>query len=189
VTALDPKTITRLLHEARAGKSEAVGALLPLVYDELQGLAQGYFSKERKGHTLQPTALIHEAWIKLAGELGRTDDRREFFACAARAMRQVLIDHARTARRDKRGSGARRVTLDGELVAGDAPAMDLVDLDDTLQRLAALNARHARMVELRLFGGLTIPETAETLGVSTATVERDWYTVRAWLRRELGRAG
>jgi RNA polymerase sigma factor (TIGR02999 family) len=185
----DPKTITRLLHEARAGEAEAVSSLLPLVYTELQSLAQALFANERKGHTLQPTALIHEAWLKLAPNLDGVEDRRHFFAIASRAMRQVLTDHARTAKRQKRGEGKRCVTLDEQLVGANKTALDLIDLEDSLERLAALNERHAHMVELRVFGGLTIPETAETLGVSHATVERDWFTVRAWLRRELSHAG
>ena len=182
-------SVTRLLQDARAGAPEAAEALLPLVYTELKGLAAMQFARERGDHTLQPTALVHEAWMKLAGDLGHADDRRQFFCVASRAMRQVLTDHARAHRSAKRGEGRRPLTLDGELfgLRGDGP--DLVDLDDSLTRLASLNERHARLVELRFFGGLTIPETADSLGVSEATVERDWFSVRGWLRRELERAG
>jgi RNA polymerase sigma factor (TIGR02999 family) len=184
----DPQTFTLLLREARDGQSGAVNAVLPLVHSELQGLARGLFANERSDHTLQPTALINEAWMKLAGHAGEVEDKRHFFALASRAMRQVLTDHARRVGRQKRGDGAKRITLDQPVTPhlGD-DGLDLVDLEDSLERLAALNERHARMVELRVFGGLTIPEAAEALGVSHATVERDWFTVRAWLRRELCR--
>lgn len=185
----EPHDVTRLLRAARAGQADAVGALLPAVYRELQSLAGSYFSEDRRGHTLQPTALIHEAWMKLAGHLGELEDRRHFFAVASRAMRQVLTDHARRAARHKRGGGNRRLTFDERTFGAPEEGVDLVDLDDTLSRLSALNERHGRMVELRVFGGLTIPETAEILGVSHATVERDWFAVRGWLRRELGAAG
>lgn len=188
----DPHTITRLLQGIRDGQEEAAHALLPLVYGQLHGLSEAIFLGENPGHTLQPTALVHEAWLKLAGHLDDLSDRTHFFAVASRAMRQVLTDHARSARRQKRGGSARRVTLDdhsgGDGASGGRADLDLVDLEDSLARLADLNTRHARMVELRLLGGLTIAETASTLDVSHATVERDWVTVRAWLRRELGRS-
>lgn len=184
----EPHAITTLLREIRDGKADAAEALLPLVYGELHGLAAAHFCNERSDHTLQPTALIHEAWLKLAGNLGGVADRQHFFAIAALAMRQVLTDHARAQNRDKRGGGRSAITLDERLVASAAgkKVLDLIELDDSLVRLAALNERHARMVELRFFGGLTIDETAAALGVTHATVERDWFTVRAWLRRELG---
>jgi len=188
LSRLDPETVTVLLQQVRAGDPGAASALLPLVYNELRGLAEALFANERKAHTLQPTALIHEAWLKLRGDLGGAGDRQHFFAIAALAMRQVLTDHARAQRREKRGGGRSGITLDENLV-GDCTgrqALDLVELEDTLVRLATLNERHARMVEMRFFGGLTINETAATLGVAPATVERDWFTVRAWLRRELG---
>jgi RNA polymerase sigma-70 factor, ECF subfamily len=187
LSSFDPKTVTVLLQQLQAGDADAVGSLLPLVYGELRGLAQALFANERRAHTLQPTALIHEVWLKLGGNLGGAGDRRQFFALAALAMRRVLTDHARTQRREKRGSGQRGITLAEHLVAsGTGPeALDLLELEDALVRLAAMNERHARMVELRFFGGLTIDETAATLGVAHATVERDWFTVRAWLRREL----
>jgi RNA polymerase sigma factor (TIGR02999 family) len=185
----DPQTITRLLRDAGEGRPQAVDDLLPLVYAELHGLSAALFSQERQGHTLQPTAVIHEAWMKLVGHLGQLEDRTHFFAIASRAMRQVLTDHARSARRLKRGGNARAVTLDEQFVEADGGGgveLDLVDLEDSLQRLSALNARHARMVELRVLGGLTIAETAAALEVSPATIERDWFQARAWLRRELG---
>lgn len=183
----DPQTITRLLRDIGDGRPQATEALLPLVYRELRGLAGSMFRDEREGHTLQPTALVHEAWMKLGGHLERLDDRRHFFVVAAKAMRQVLADHARARGRVKRSASGRRVTLDGELGAGPTDGFDLVDLDDTLSRLAELNARHAEVVELRVLGGLTIAETAAVLGVSHGTVEADWFTARAWLRKALER--
>ncbi len=180
--------VTRLLGRVRDGDEGAAGQLLPLVYDELRGLARAVFSGQRGDHTLQPTALVHEAWIKLAGNLGSIEDRRHFFAISARAMRQVLADHARGRSRKKRGGGQRQVSIDFDGVPAAAPGVDLVALDDSLTRLAGLNERHARVVELRLLGALTIAETAEALGVSHGTVESDWAMARAWLRNELGGA-
>ena len=181
----DPPTITRLLQQIRAGDSEAIRVLLPLVYTELQHLAGAVFANERRDHTLQPTALVHEAWLKLAGNLGEVEDRTHFYAIAAQAMRRVLTDHARASKRLKRGGSGKRVTLDEQLLPVGEAGIELVELDACLGRLAMLNERHARMVELRFFGGMTIPETAEVLGVSHTTVERDWFSVRAWLRLEL----
>lgn len=181
----DSHTITRLLRDARAGDTGASEALLPLVYGELQGLANAIFSDERKGHTLQPTALIHEAWMKLAVHLEGVEDRRHFFVLASRAMRQVLADHARGKRRQKRGEGRQRVTLNDRIGDTDSSGIDLVEFDDSLTRLAKLNDRHAQVVELRILGGLTIAETAEALGVSHTTIEGDWFMAKAWLRTEL----
>ena len=155
-----PHTITRLLHGIRDGDEDAASALLPLVYGQLHGLAEAIFRGENPGHTLQPTALVHEAWLKLAGHLDSLNDRTHFYAVASRAMRQVLTDHAKSARRQKRCGTARRVTLDDHLQSDDRKAgtgsreLDLVDLEDSLAKLARLDARHARMVELRLLGGL-----------------------------------
>jgi len=189
MTSPDPHTITRLLKEVRAGDAGAGESLLPLVYDELHGLAGAIFARERSGHTLQPTALIHEAWLKVADLLDRVEDRRHFFIIASRAMRQVLTDHARRVNRDKRGGDRMRVTLDGAASPMKEEGIDLVDLDDSLTRLATLNERHAKVVELRILGGLTIDETAEALGVSHGTIESDWFTAKSWLRLELGRTG
>ncbi len=181
----DPRTITRLLQGIRGGDVTATETLLPLVYAELGELAARLFSRERREHTLQPTALIHEAWLKLAGNLGGYDDRRHFYAVASQAMRQVLTDHARSLGRQKRGGRNRRVTLDGSVNPSNDENLDLVEFDDLLTRLSAMNARHGRIVELRVLGGLTIPEAAEVLGVSHTTVERDWFMARAWLRIKL----
>ena len=188
MTSPDPQTITQLLDDIRAGEEAAPQVLLGLVYDELSALARALFSNERDGHTLQPTALIHEAWMKLGAHLDGLEDRHHFFVVASRAMRQVLVDHARRNRRQKRGDARRRVTLDEGLEEAASTAIDMVDLDDSLSKLAALNARHAQVVELRILGGLTIAETAKAIGVSHATVENDWFTARAWLRTELRKA-
>lgn len=184
-----PATVTRLLQGARAGEAGAAASLLALTYAELGQLARAHLSAQRADHTLQPTALVHEAWLKLAAHLDGFADRRHFFAIASRAMRQVLADHARTRARLKRLGGGRRITLDQGIDEAGAAAVDLVDLDDSLRRLAGLNERHARVVELRIFGGLTIDETAAELGVSHDTVEKAWFMAKAWLRTELARTG
>jgi len=179
--------VTRILSAIEQGDPSAAEQLLPLVYDELHALARGIFSDQRGDHTLQPTALVHEAWLKLAGSLGDLEGRRHFFVLASRAMRQVLTDYARGQLRQKRGGGRHQVTLEADLAAAPAAVreVDLVALDDSLCRLAELNERHARVVELRFLGGLTIDETADVLGVSHGTIESDWAMAKAWLRSEL----
>lgn len=184
----DPKAVTRLLSQLRSGEQDAASRLLPHVYDELQRIARAQFSAERGDHTLQPTALVHEAWLKLAGHLNRVEDRRHFYAIASQAMRQVLADHARHRGRQKRGDGRARVTLDVRWSEASSPSIDLLELDDLLRRLEVLNPRHARVVELRILGGLTIAEAAESINVSPTTVEADWVTARAWLRTKLKQA-
>ena len=163
--------------------------LLPLVYDELRRLAQRYLTSERREHTLQATALVNEAWLRMEGRA--VVDREHFLAVGAQAMRRVLIDHARRRKRDKRGgSDWQRVTLAEPVTPGGSPDIDLLELHDLLESLAARDARAARVVELRYFGGLTIDETARVLGVSSGTVDNDWFAAKAWLGRELrGRAG
>lgn len=155
---------------------------MSLVYDELRRMAGGLMARG-DGRTLQPTALVHEAWMKLAGGLDAIENRRHFFATAALAMRSVLADHAKAQRRQKRGGGAARVTLFD--VSDGASEMDLIALHECLERLASLNADHARIVELRVFGGLTIEECAAEMGVSARTVSNGWRVARAWLWREL----
>ena len=185
---------TRLLVQAKAGNADASGQVFALVYDELRRVAY-QIGSDGVGHTLQPTAVVHEAWLKLAPRLDAVNDRVHFFAVASMAMRQVLGDHARAARREKRGGGRRVVTLDGNVaLAGNvaqhgALDADLCALDESLEQLASLNPRHARVVELRVFGGLSIAETAEALGVSHGTIESDWSMARAWLWRRLAPAG
>jgi RNA polymerase sigma factor (TIGR02999 family) len=177
--------VTELLDRIALGDDGARDHLLGVVYEELRALAAAACASGERQLTLQPTALLHEAWLKLDGALAGFEGRKHFFVVAAKAMRQVLVDHARARRSQKRGGDRSRVALDDDLptVAGSAP--DLVHLDDCLRRLAELNERHARVVELRFLGALTIAETAEVLGVSHGTVENDWSMARAWLRREL----
>ncbi|MGE0441684.1 MAG: ECF-type sigma factor [Gemmatimonadales bacterium] len=180
--APDPTEITALLH--RVGEdADAFDALLPLVYQELRELAAARLKQERPDHTLQPTALVHEAYLKLAGGAIRPfADGRHFFRVAARAMRQVLIDHARARRTAKRNAEAV-----GPITLPDGPGLDdLIAIDAALERLAALDTRQARVIELRFFAGLGIEETATVLGTSPATVKRDWVLARAWLEREIG---
>jgi RNA polymerase sigma factor (TIGR02999 family) len=173
-----------------SGDRSAVKDLMPLVYEELRRLAASHLAHERSNHTLQPTALAHEAYLKLVDQTrAQWKDRAHFLAVAAEAIRRILIDHARLHRAAKRGSG-RKVTLS---FASDVPDrgthVDLVDLEDALGRLAALNERQAKVVELRFFAGLDVQETAEVLNVSPRTVKGDWRFARAWLQRELGRGG
>jgi len=173
------------------GRSATPEQLMPLVYDELRRLARGYLSRERPGHTLQPTALVNEAYIKLVDQT-RVDwqGRTHFFAVGARVMRNLLIDHARGRGRAKRGGAWHKVTLAEGLTPFTRRELDvdqLLSLNEALERLAELDERQARIVELRFFGGLTVPEVATVLGVSTRTVEGDWTHARAWLKRELSR--
>ncbi|MFO0983370.1 MAG: ECF-type sigma factor [Planctomycetota bacterium] len=158
-----------------------------LVYDELRQLARRYLDRERQGHMLQPTDLVHEAWAKLNRAATQAQrDRVQFLATAARAMREILVDHARARLTAKRGGGAARITLVEGLAPSAEPEVDLIALDDALQQLTELDPRKARMVELRFFAGLSIEETAEALGVSHMTVSNDWRMVRAWLAAQLG---
>jgi RNA polymerase sigma factor (TIGR02999 family) len=185
----DPPDITRLLHEWQDGDKDALEALMPLVYDELHHLASRYLARERSDHTLQTTALVHEAYLKLAGQ--RSTDwrsRSHFFGIAAQCMRRILVDHARADDRMKRGRDVVVVPLD-ELVASHvgrpARAFETLELDRALTTLEALDRDQGKIVELRYFGGLTIEETAEVMGTSPATVKREWAIARAWLYREL----
>ncbi len=169
-------------------RAEGSGAatLAPEGYQELRQLAEACFRGQPVGHTLQPTALVHEAWIKLAeGSPGRWADRTHFLAVAATAMRQILVDHARGRAAQKRGGGCDRITLDESVVASPERDVDLLALDEALARLAEQDERKARVIELRFFAGLTIEETADALGVSPITVNRDWWLARAWIEREL----
>jgi RNA polymerase sigma factor (TIGR02999 family) len=178
--------ITALLAELQGGNGDAVDALAVLLYDELRRIASTYLSREREGHTLQPTALVNEAYLKLVDQRDVTwQNRAHFLGVAAQVMRRSLVDHARKRLRDKRGGRAARVTFDDERVGADERAVDLVALDDALVGLAATDAELARVVELRYFGGLTVEETAEALGSSPRSIDRAWATARAWLRREM----
>ena len=181
------ETFTRLLAGSAAGDEAAAAALVPLVYDELRRAASSALRRERADHTLQPTALVHEAFLRLAGlPAAPWQDRGHFVAIAARVMRQVLVDHARGRQALKRGPAAIRVPLEGvEAPATPGGDVDLVALDDALERLTSIDARQGRIVELRFFGGLTVEETATLIGASERTVKRDWQMARAWLKREL----
>lgn len=184
-----PETVTRLLGRVRGGEQAAVHELVPLVYEQLQALARAVFSSEAAQHTLQPTAIVHEAWIKMSGNLDPVQNRRHFFIIAGKAMRQVIADHARRKNSLKRGGGQRRLMLDTRLGATDSPAVDLVELDDSLNKLADQNQSHAAVAELRLFSGLSIAETAEALDLSPRTVDSAWAMAKAWLRRDLAGSG
>lgn len=179
--------VTALLAEASAGRREALDRLIPIVYEELRQVAHRRLREERPDHTLNTTALVHEAYLKLV-DIKRVEwrDRVHFFGVAASAMRRILIDHARTRNRAKRGGPQQtQVPLDAALAVSEDQDEHLIALDDALARLEAENARHGRVVECRFFAGLTLEETAEVLGTSLATVKRDWVFCRAWLNREL----
>jgi RNA polymerase sigma factor (TIGR02999 family) len=164
----------------------SVDTLMPLVYQELRRLAAAYLRRERPGQTLQPTALVHEAYLRLMKDRpDRWQNRAHFCAIAAHSMRQILIERARARGAKKRGGAQPRVTLDEGLVAGGERSFDLVALDEALERLAAIDPEQARLVELRFFGGLTVEETANAMDISPATVKRHWAVARAWLAREL----
>jgi RNA polymerase sigma-70 factor, ECF subfamily len=171
--------VTALLQAWNAGDEDAGRRLIPLVYAELRRRAGGYLRRERPGHTLQPTALVHEAYLKLVGLQGQLASRSQFFGVASNLMRRILVDHARRRRAAKRGGI--RVTLDDAHQAVVDRDVDLVRLDDALSELSALDPRQGRLVEMRYFGGLTQEEAAELLGVSVATVKREWTLARAWL--------
>lgn len=180
--------ITVYLQRMVDGDPAAAGELLPHVYEELRAIAGQMMRAGRPGHTLQPTALVHEAWLKIDRAAGGGLDlrnRHHFLAVAATAMRQVLVNHARDRRAQKRGDGVVRVPLDDHLDAVERKAGSLVELDDVLQRLAASRPRAARIVELRVFGGLTLEETARALDIAESTVSEDWRFARVWLAREL----
>jgi len=179
--------LTRMLIAWRDGDPGALDRLVPLVYDELRRQARLQLRRERAGHTLQPTALVHEAFLRLAGQRrAQWQNREQFFAVAARAMRRVLVDHARARGAAKRGDGRTLIALDEAPAPSAPPGVDVLALDRALDRLGEIDPRQARVVELRYFGGLTAPETASALDVSLATVNRDWAMARAWLFRELG---
>jgi RNA polymerase sigma factor (TIGR02999 family) len=181
------RPITELLDDWSRGDRKALNALMPLVHAELHRLARGYLGRERPGHTLQPTALINEAYLKLVGERDmQWQSRAHFVAVAAQMMRNILVDHCRKKRMAKRGGGgAVRVTFDENLEVTNERGGALVALDDALKKLAAQDERKSRIAELRVFGGLSVEETAEALSVSVATVMRDWRLTKAWLHREL----
>ncbi len=182
------RTVTELLHASNAGDAGALGELIPLVYEELRREAARHMRRQPLGHTLDPTAVAHEAYVRLVNRPpGTWEGRAHFFGVASKVMRSVLVDHARARRSAKRGGSGERLTLGAAAQVADAePAVDVIDLDDALARLAAFDPERSRVVELRYFTGLSIEETADVLRVSPATVKRHWTVARAWLKRELG---
>lgn len=185
MSEISSKPVSQLLGQWQAGDSEALEVLLPLVYQELRRLARRYLRKERPDHTLQSVDLVHEAYLRLAGqEAVQFANRAHFFAISAGLMRQVLVEHARRRGALKR-DGGHRVTLDGVALLPKDDGVDLLALDDALNGLARLDPRQGRIVELRFFGGLTIEDTAAELNVSPATIKREWDTALRWLRREM----
>ena len=185
----DAGDVTRLLERASAGDADARATLFDVLYRELRRLAESAMRAERVNHTLQPTALVHEAFLRLASDHGRFESRAHFLGVAAAAMRRVLVDHARGRNAQKRGRGATLVTVDDldDLPQPASEDLDLVVLDDALSRLTALDARQGQIVELRFFGGLSVEEAAAVVGVSERTIKREWQLSRAWLRREIAR--
>ena len=183
----DKRRITILLHQWKQGKEEAFNELFPYVYDELRRRASAYLRNERPGHTLQTTALVNEAYIKLVDKVGiEWEDRNHFFAIAAQAMRRILVDYARKRKRKKRGDNEENLPLDeARYISPEEGSVDLVALDEALKRLEKFDERQAKIVELKYFGGMTLDETADVLGVSNATVKRDWNIARTWLRQQL----
>ena len=180
-----PSDVTELLIAAQGGSPDAVSRLMPVVYEELRGLAAGYLRSERADHTLQTTGLVHEAYLKLVDQKRTTwKNRSHFFGIAAQAMRRILVDHARRRLAAKR-DGGRPVTLDDEVAGIPGDTDEVLAVDEALERLAALDPRQSLIVELRYFAGLSVEETAEALEISPATVKRDWTSAKAWLQREL----
>jgi RNA polymerase sigma factor (TIGR02999 family) len=183
------KPVSELLIRWRNGDKSALDSLLPLVYDELRGLARHHLQLERPNHTLQSTALVNEAYLRLVGQSSlRVDNRAHFFGIAAGLMREILVDHARKRSAAKRGADCLTLTLDEAVALPNKRELDMVVLDDALNGLAEMDPRQSRIVELRFFGGLSIEETSDVLGVSRATVTREWATARLWLLREMSRS-
>jgi RNA polymerase sigma factor (TIGR02999 family) len=178
--------VTELLRDWSAGRQEARDELLRLVYDPLRAIAERHLYREREGHTLQPTALVHELYLRLVDQRSvEWNGRMHFFAVAAQVMRRILVDHARRRKSEKRGGGVSPVTIGAALDVASVENFDVIALDDALEGLEKVFPQQAKLVELRFYGGLTIDETAGVLGISAATVSREWTMARAWLRRAL----
>ena len=179
--------VTLLLEEMKRGNNEALPKLIPLVYNELRRLAAHFLNQEREGHTLQPTALVHEAYLRLAGQTrANWQNRAQFMAVAAQVMRRILVDYARQRVTTKRGGGEVLLNLDfAEAVVGVEQSEELLAVDEALERLTAIDPQQARVVEMRYFGGLTVEETAEALNIAPRTVKREWAMAKAWLRLEI----
>jgi len=182
---MDSQGITELIRLWGQGHGDAADRLFPMVYDELKRMANQYFNSEAPGHTLQPTALVHDLYLKLSSQDTQFQDRGHFYAVAARQMRRLLIDHARTAKADKRGGALARVELFQEQAGSAGQGFEALALNEALEILEKLDERVARGIELRYFAGLTEKEAAETLGISVATFKRDWEFAQAWLRARL----
>jgi RNA polymerase sigma factor (TIGR02999 family) len=188
MTTASPQEVSQLLRAWSDGDPTAFDALMPLVYDELRRMARRYMERQQAGHTLQTTALIHEAYLKLADQRDAAwQNRAHFFGVAAKAMRSILVDYARTRQAAKRGGEFRLVSLEEAALVSAEPSAELVALDDALKNLTAFDPRKCQVVEMRYFGGLTVEETAEVLKVSPETVARDWRLARTWLLRELSK--
>lgn len=180
------KDVTGLLIEWSKGDQEALSKLMPLVYDELHRLAGRYLRNERPGHTLQTTALVHEAYLKLVDQTNTSwQNRVQFFSAASQVMRHILVDYARSRRAFKRGGDYFRLSLDEAVISSEEKDPDLLILNEALNSLAAIDSQQSRVVELRVFGGLTVEETAEALGVSPRTVKREWSMAKAWLHKQM----
>jgi RNA polymerase sigma-70 factor, ECF subfamily len=186
IPSLPPQEVTQLLVDWGNGNQAALDRLMPLVYTELRQLAHRYMRWERPGHTMQSTALIHEAYLRLVDQNQvRWQHQAHFFGIAARLMRQILIEHARSHTRAKRGGGVGTISLDKAAIVSQARATELLALDDALERLATIDPRKSQVVELRFFGGLSVEEAAQVLNIAPNTVLRDWRMAKAWLRREI----
>jgi len=186
VTTISQTGVTDLLVHWSEGDQEALNKLIPLVYDELHKLASRYLRRERRDHTLQTTAVVHEAYLKLVNQRDANfENRLHFFAVAAQIMRRILVDYARRHHASKRGGDLYKLSLDEALVTSEEKGADLLALDEALERLAAIDPRQSRVVELRIFAGLTLEETAQALNISPSTVRREWSTAKAWLHRQI----
>jgi RNA polymerase sigma factor (TIGR02999 family) len=182
----EQREISLILKDWGEGRRDSADVLLSLVYDELRRIARQYLRRERSDHTLQPTALVHEAYMKLIDISDVSwQDRAHFFAVASNVMRHILVDHARARATDKRGGEAQRIALEDAVKLSDAPDIDLLALDEAMKQLAEFDAQQSKIVELRFFGGLTIEETAHVLAISPATVKREWTMAKAWLFRKI----
>ncbi len=183
--SVESDTVTQLLAQWTDGNARALDALYPLVYDELRRLARSYLRRERPGHTLQSTALVHEAYLRLVNQNASWQNRAHFFGIAAQMMRRILVDHARGHNAARRGEGACKVTFDERFAGGNQWNIDVLAVDEALTRLAHLDAQQSRIVELRFFAGLSVEDTSQILKISPATVKRDWAMAKAWLYREM----
>ena len=186
MTTISQTGVTDLLVHWSEGDQEALNKLIPLVYDELHKLASRYLRRERRDHTLQTTAVVHEAYLKLVNQRDANfENRLHFFAVAAQIMRRILVDYARRHHASKRGGDLYKLSLDEALVTSEEKGADLLALDEALDRLAAIDPRQSRVVELRVFAGLTLEETAQALNISPSTVRREWSMAKAWLHRQI----